>query len=118
MVMLATWVLPFCSSRIWVLVGLPLTTKVPLRPAAMLAPLSPTMSRLMSTRSPCRVAKLREVAALWAMIRTKQENATPSQTGDVGPADSRRQADRREAALHGPDDRHPVGATSAATRTR
>ena len=73
--MLATWVRPFCSSRIWVLVGLPLTTKVPVRPAAKLAPLSPTMSRFTSTRWPCFIAKLREVAALWAMISTKQENA-------------------------------------------
>ena len=81
MVALATWVLPFCSSRICVLVGLPLTTKVPLRPAAMLAPLRPTMSRLTSTRWPCRVAKLREVAALWAMMRTKHEKATPSSCG-------------------------------------
>ena len=48
--MFASWVRPFCSSRISVLVGLPLTTNVPLSPAAMLAPLSPTMSRFTSTR--------------------------------------------------------------------
>ena len=78
MVMFATWVRPFCSSRIWVLVGLPFTTNVPVSPAAKLAALSPTMSRLMSTRWLCRMAKLREVAALWAMISTKQENAIPS----------------------------------------
>ena len=76
-VRLASWVRPFCSSRIWVLVGLPLTTNVPLRPAAKLAPDSPTMSRLMSTGSPCFIAKLREVAALCAMMRTKQEKAMP-----------------------------------------
>ena len=81
MVMLAIWVRPFCSSRIWVLVGLPFTTKVPLSPAAKLAPLSPTRSRLTSTRWPCLIAKLREVAALWAMIRTKQEKAIPSTLG-------------------------------------
>ena len=74
--MFATWVVPPCSSRIWVLVGLPLTTNVPAsgRPRA-LAPARPTMSRLTSTRSPCFIAKLRDVAALCAMIRTKQENA-------------------------------------------
>ena len=75
MVMLATWVRPFWPSRISVLVGLPLTTKVPDRPAAKLAPLRPTRSRLMSTRSPCLAAKLREVAALWATMRTKQAKA-------------------------------------------
>ena len=74
-VRLASWVRPFCSSRIWVLVGLPLTTKVPDRPAAKLAPASPTMSRFTSTLWPCFIAKLREVAALWAMIRMKQEKA-------------------------------------------
>ena len=72
-VMLASWVRPFCSSRIWVFVGLPLTTKVPLRPAAKLAPDRPTMSRFTSTDCPCFIAKLRDVAALWAMIRTKHE---------------------------------------------
>ena len=117
MVMLATWVLPFCSSRIWVFVGLPLTTNVPDSPAARFAPLSPTMSRLMSTRWPCRVAKLREVAALCAMIRTKQENATPEHLGDVGPADPRGQSDRREAALHRADDRHAVRARHPGRRT-
>ena len=80
-VRLASWVRPFCSSRICVLVGLPLTTKVPLRPAARLAPLSPTMSRLMSTASPCLNAKLREVAALWAMMSTKQDRAVGSTLG-------------------------------------
>ena len=50
MVMLASWVLPRCSSRICVFVGLPFTTNVPLRPAARLAPARPTMSRLMSAR--------------------------------------------------------------------
>ncbi len=75
MVMLATWVRPRCWSRIWVLVGLPFTTKVPDTPAARLAPESPTMSRFTSTRSPCFAAKLRDVAALWATIRTKQEKA-------------------------------------------
>ena len=57
------------------MVGLPLTTKVPVSPAAKLAPLRPTRSRLMSTRSPCLAAKLRDVAALWATISTKQANA-------------------------------------------
>ena len=79
--MLATWVRPFCSSRIWVLVGLPFTTKVPVSPAAKLAPLRPTMSRFTSTRWLCFMAKLRDVAALWAMIRTKQENAIPRTFG-------------------------------------
>jgi len=75
MVRLASWVRPLCSSRIWVLVGLPLTTKVPDRPAAKLAAESPTMSRFTSALWPCFMAKLREVAALCAMIRMKQENA-------------------------------------------
>ena len=79
MVKLASCVRPFSSSRIWVLVGLPLTTKVPLSPAAKFAPDSPTMSRLTSTFWPFFMAKLREVAALWAMISTKQENAMPMQ---------------------------------------
>ena len=39
------------------------------------------MSRLTSTRWPCFMAKLRDVAALWAMIRTKQEKAMPSTFG-------------------------------------
>ncbi len=49
MVRLESWVRPFWSSRICVFVGLPLTTKVPLRPAAKLAPDRPTMSRFTST---------------------------------------------------------------------
>ncbi len=60
------------------MVGLPLTTNVPDRPAAMLAPERPRMSRFTSTRSPCLAAKLREVAALWATMSTKHENATAS----------------------------------------
>ncbi len=80
-VMLATCVLPCWPSRIWVLVGLPLTTKVPLSPAATFAPLSPMRSWLTSTRSPCRDAKLLDVAALWAMMRTKHEKATPARPG-------------------------------------
>jgi hypothetical protein len=75
MVMLATWVRPLSSSRIWVLVGLPLTTNVPDRPAAKLAPDRPTMSWLTSTFCPWRMAKLREVAADCAMMRMKQEKA-------------------------------------------
>ncbi len=74
----ASCVRPFCSSRIWVLVGLPFTTNVPLSPAAKLAPDSPMMSRFTSTGWPCFMAKLREVAALWAMMSTKQEKAIPS----------------------------------------
>ena len=74
----ATWLRPCCSSRISVLVGEPLTTKVPVRPAARLAPKSPMMSRLMSTLSPCFMAKLREVAALWAMIRITHESEIAS----------------------------------------
>ena len=81
MVRFATWVRPLCSSRIWVLVGLPFTTKVPLSPAARLAPARPTMSRFTSTRWLCFIAKLREVAALWAMMRTKQEKAIPRTLG-------------------------------------
>ena len=81
MVMLATWVRPFCSSRICVLVGLPFTTNVPVSPAARLAPLRPTRSRFTSTRWPCFIAKLRDVAALCAMIRTKQDTAIPRTFG-------------------------------------
>ena len=40
----ATWLVPPAPSTIWVLVGLPLTTNVPVSPAARLAPLSPTRS--------------------------------------------------------------------------
>ena len=39
------------------------------------------MSLLMSTRSLCFIAKLRDVAALWAMIRKKHESATPITVG-------------------------------------
>ncbi len=60
----ATCVRPPALSRIWVLVGLPFTTKVPDSPAARFAPDRPRMSRFTSTRSPCLAAKLREVAAL------------------------------------------------------
>ena len=75
MVRFATCVLPFWLSRIWVFVGLPFTTNVPVRPAARLAPPSPTMSRFTSTGSPCFIAKLREVAADCATMRIRQENA-------------------------------------------
>ena len=50
MVMLASCVRPFCPSRIWVLVGLPFTTKVPVSPAAMFAPLRPRMCQRSLTR--------------------------------------------------------------------
>jgi hypothetical protein len=43
----------------------------PDRPAVKLAAESPTMSRFTSTLWPCFMAKLREVAALCAMIRMK-----------------------------------------------
>ena len=39
------------------------------------------MSRFTSARSPCFIAKLREVAALWAMISTKQANAVDTTAG-------------------------------------
>ena len=67
------------------------------------------MSRLTSTRSPCFIAKLREVAALWAMISTKQENATASTLGTSLQVMPGGQADRREPALHRADHRHAVG---------
>ena len=57
--------------------GLPLTTNVPVSPAATLEPDSPTMSRFTSTLSPCFIAKLREVAALCATMRTKHDTAMP-----------------------------------------
>ena len=47
----ATWVWLFASSTISVLVGLPLTTNVPVKPAVMLATPSPTRSVFSSNRS-------------------------------------------------------------------
>ena len=82
-VRLASCVRPFCSSRISVLVGLPLTTKVPDSPATKLAPDSPRMSRFTSTLWPCFIAKLREVAALWAMMRMQQEKAIAAQVAKL-----------------------------------
>ena len=57
------------------MVGLPLTTNVPVTPAAALANERPTRSRFTSTRSPCFIAKLRAVAALCAMMRIRQDTA-------------------------------------------
>lgn len=79
----ATCVRPFCPSRIWVLVGDPFTTNVPLRPAARLDAASPMMSRFTSARSPCLAAKLREVAALWAMMMMKHAKAVESTAGTL-----------------------------------
>ena len=67
-------------------------------------PASPTMSRLTSTPWPCFMAKLREVAALWAMIRMKQENAIAEHVARFDQVDALRQPDRREPALHRADD--------------
>ena len=50
-VRLATWLLPPAPSTIWVLVGLPLTTKVPDRPALALARPRPTRSTFSSNGS-------------------------------------------------------------------
>ena len=79
--MLATCVRPFCSSRISVLVGLPLTTNVPVSAAAMLAPLSPTNVAVDVDALTVLRAKLREVAALCATMRTKHEKAMPITLG-------------------------------------
>ena len=78
---LAIWVWPFWSSRISVFVGLPLTTKVPVRPATRFAPPSPSRSRSTSTCWPCRAAKLRDVAADWATMMTKQAKAIDAALG-------------------------------------
>ena len=51
------------------------------------------------------------------MISTKQANAIPSTLRYVAPGDARRQADRREAALHGTDDGDPVRLASVAAET-
>ena len=59
---------------VWV--GLPLTTKAPLRAAAALAAEIPRMSAFSSTLSRYRAAYAPEVAALCAMIITKHDPAT------------------------------------------
>jgi len=61
-----------------VCVGLPLTTNAPLTAAAAFAADSPRMSASSSTRSRYCSANTRDVAALCAMITTKQEAATGS----------------------------------------
>jgi len=50
-VRLASWLRPPAPSTIWVLVGLPLTTKVPERPALALERPSPTRSTFSSNGS-------------------------------------------------------------------
>ena len=47
----ASWLVPPALSTIWVLVGLPLTTKVPESPAARLAAPRPTRSTFSSKSS-------------------------------------------------------------------
>jgi hypothetical protein len=74
----ASWLRAPAPSAIVVWVGLPLTTKVPLAAAAALAADKPRMSASSSRRSRWRTANTRAVAALCAMIITKQETATGS----------------------------------------
>ncbi len=76
-----SWVRCPAASTTAVLVGLPLTQKVPVSPATRLAPASPTRSRFSLSSSPCFWAKLRAVAALWARTTTKIDAATPASPG-------------------------------------
>ena len=83
-VRLASWLRPPAPSTIWVLVGLPLTTKVPLRPAPALARPSPTRSTFSSNGSSYFAAYAREVAALWASTTTKMAPPVPSRPTNCG----------------------------------
>src|SRR5262249_6370031 len=69
------WLRPPAPSTIWVLVGLPLTTKVPDRPAPTLASVRPTRSLFSLKRSLYLAAYALDVAALWARMTRKQEKA-------------------------------------------
>ena len=77
----ASWVRPPAESTTAVLVGLPLTQKAPVTPAARLAMASPTRSRFSFSSSSRFWAKLRAVAALWARTTTKIEAATAARPG-------------------------------------
>src|SRR6478752_3125975 len=77
----ASWLRPPAPSTICVLVGLPLTTNVPDTPAAALARPRPTRSTSSLNRSPYLAANAREVAALWARITMKIENAVAASAG-------------------------------------
>src|SRR6476646_3830032 len=81
----ASWLRPPAPSTICVLVGLPLTTKVPDTPAAALAKPRPTRSTSSLKRSPYLAANAREVAALWARITMKIENAVAASAGASEP---------------------------------
>src|SRR6476620_9069108 len=105
----ASWLRPPAPSTICVLVGLPLTTKVPDTPAAALARPRPTRSTSSLNRSPYLAAKAREVAALWARITMKIENlGLPDVNRRVGAPVDVRQPQVGQAAGHVSEHRHAV----------
>ena len=61
---IASWLRPPALSTIWVLVGLPFTTNVPVNPAETFASPRPTRSTFSSNWSWYFAAYAREVAAL------------------------------------------------------
>ena len=73
-----TWLRPPPLSTISVLVGLPLTTKVPVIPAPMFAMPRPTRSTFSLKLSPYFMAYARDVAALWARITITSETTVGS----------------------------------------
>ncbi len=86
-VSMATWLRPPAPSTIWVLVGLPLTTKVPESRRPTLARPSPSRSTFSSNASSYFAAYARDVAALWARITMKIANAVGSSSVNWGPRD-------------------------------
>ena len=78
MVSEASWLRPPALSTIWVLVGLPFTTNVPVNAAAMLPAPSPVRSVSVPNGSPYLAAYARAVAALCARMTMKIDAEVPS----------------------------------------
>ena len=85
----ATWLRPPASSTIWVLVGLPFTTKVPVNAAAMLPAPSPIRSVSVPNGSPYLAAYARAVAALWARMTRKIDGRGAQQREGVVQSEGR-----------------------------
>ena len=113
-VRLATWVRPPCSSRIWVLVGLPLTTKVPRQPGGEVGAAEP--EDVPVHVDPLAVLQ-REAAGGRRALGDDQDEAGEGDAehlGYVAPGDALRQPDRREPARHRPTTATPCAAASSA----
>ena len=113
----AIWLCPPALLTIWVFVGLPFTTNVPVKPAATFAALSPTRSTFSSNLS-LNLAAFRPRRRR-ALGEDQDEDGCrrPDEGGDVAPPGDRREADARQATrnraergdavggeIHGPAD--------------